>query len=223
MSDVLKLDTRLPWRDTEPFEPQPIPEIIYAVKDGRETGIFYDWNECKASVTGYPNANYKSFSSDKLDEAYEFLYGRSKRKPAITKKTAVAYIRGSHNQYTKQYGSGVVLLFSNEKNEYSKAGKNSELARMKSVGGELAAVSIAVKEAVRLGATRIILCYDNVGVAEWANGNWNATKTSTIAYKEFIERMGKKIKIMFSKSMAHSGENYDVRATELAKEAVGIT
>ena len=27
---------------------------VYAVKKGKQTGLFYSWNECKESVSGYP-------------------------------------------------------------------------------------------------------------------------------------------------------------------------
>lgn len=33
----------------------------YAVKVGTTTGIFETWEECKASVEGFPGAVYKSF------------------------------------------------------------------------------------------------------------------------------------------------------------------
>ena len=33
---------------------------IYAVKKGKITGVFETWEECKASVEGYPGAEYKS-------------------------------------------------------------------------------------------------------------------------------------------------------------------
>ena len=32
---------------------------VYAVKKGKQTGLFYSWNECKESVSGYPGAEYK--------------------------------------------------------------------------------------------------------------------------------------------------------------------
>lgn len=42
----------------------------YAVKKGKVTGVFQNWEDCKASVDGYPGAVYKSFST--LREANEF-------------------------------------------------------------------------------------------------------------------------------------------------------
>ena len=43
----------------------------YAVKVGRTTGIFETWDQCKASVNGYPGALYKSFKTK--TEAYNYM------------------------------------------------------------------------------------------------------------------------------------------------------
>ena len=36
---------------------------FYAVKEGRSTGVFASWAECKKQVDGYSGAKYKSFTS----------------------------------------------------------------------------------------------------------------------------------------------------------------
>lgn len=46
---------------------------FYAVKVGRITGIYYNWDDCKKQVDGYPNAKYKSFDNEK--DAKAFLAG----------------------------------------------------------------------------------------------------------------------------------------------------
>lgn len=43
----------------------------YAVKKGKMTGIFKSWEECRASVDGYPGAEYKGFQY--LEEAEDYL------------------------------------------------------------------------------------------------------------------------------------------------------
>ena len=43
----------------------------YAVKVGMTTGIFETWEECKASVEGYPGALYKSFKN--ISDAYTYM------------------------------------------------------------------------------------------------------------------------------------------------------
>lgn len=192
----------------------------YAVKIGRTTGIFYDWKECEKSITGYPNAKFKSFTNE--EDANEYLNEGNKRKPAVTKNTAVAYVDGSFNDYLKKYGSGVVMFFDGKTIELTQSGKNEELVQMRNVGGELAAVSLAVKEAVRLGAKRIIIHHDYAGISEWANGGWNTNKNATMRYKKFIEEQSKNIKIMFQKVEAHSGDTYNDMADKLAKQSAGI-
>lgn len=42
----------------------------YAVRKGKKTGIFTNWDETKAQVSGYPGAQYKSFKAKADAEAY---------------------------------------------------------------------------------------------------------------------------------------------------------
>ena len=53
--------------------PQPKKTIYYAVRKGRTIGIFTDWAEASASVTGYSDARFKKFSV--LKDAEEFMEG----------------------------------------------------------------------------------------------------------------------------------------------------
>lgn len=46
---------------------------FYPVWVGRKTGIFDNWDECKAQVDGYPGAQYLSF--DTKEEAEQALHG----------------------------------------------------------------------------------------------------------------------------------------------------
>jgi len=41
----------------------------YVVWNGRKTGVFQTWEQCKAQVDGYPEARYKSFKSKEEAEA----------------------------------------------------------------------------------------------------------------------------------------------------------
>lgn len=49
----------------------------YAVKVGYKTGVFDNWEECKASVDGFTGAVFKSFKS--LNSAEEYLNEKKKR------------------------------------------------------------------------------------------------------------------------------------------------
>ena len=59
---------------------------FYAVRRGRETGIFQSWAECSASVMGFAGAIYKSFAT--RTEAEAFLAGENHLAPAEKKAIA---------------------------------------------------------------------------------------------------------------------------------------
>ena len=45
---------------------------FYVVWEGRKTGVFDNWNECKKQISEYPQAKYKSFESrEQAEEAFK--------------------------------------------------------------------------------------------------------------------------------------------------------
>jgi len=56
---------------------------FYAVRKGKITGVFSNWADCKASVEGYPGAEYKGFAT--LEEApadtEELFYADAEEEP----------------------------------------------------------------------------------------------------------------------------------------------
>jgi hypothetical protein len=52
----------------------------YAVKVGRNQGIYRSWEECQVQVEGFPRAKFKGFSS--YSEAEKWLLGGVTHKPA---------------------------------------------------------------------------------------------------------------------------------------------
>ena len=44
----------------------------YAVKVGKQRGIYLDWDSCKEQVNGYKGAKHKSFKT--IDEANRYLF-----------------------------------------------------------------------------------------------------------------------------------------------------
>ena len=89
----------------------------YAVKVGRRPGIYSTWQECKAQVDGYPQAQYKKFASE--GEALDFI-GRTNRQMAFDDlepykargdgKTLVAYVDGSFDKEDGSYSYGAVFI-----------------------------------------------------------------------------------------------------------------
>ena len=55
-------------------------KYFYAVKEGRRTGVFNNWNDCQAQVKGYSGASCKKFST--LAEAKSFAAHANKNQPS---------------------------------------------------------------------------------------------------------------------------------------------
>ncbi|KAI5282929.1 hypothetical protein KEM52_003542 [Ascosphaera acerosa] len=53
----------------------------YAVREGRKPGIYYSWADCKAQVSGFKGAKYKSFAT--LVDADAFVKGQELHPPAL--------------------------------------------------------------------------------------------------------------------------------------------
>ena len=92
---------------------------FYAVRNGRQIGIFTDWNECKRLVTGYKGAEFKGFVN--RDDAVAYMNGTERDEHEIKQSpdTAVAYVDGSYNVKTKIFACGVVILHNGEEKQFN--------------------------------------------------------------------------------------------------------
>jgi len=81
----------------------------YAVKEGRNIGVFGTWEECKAQVDGYSGAVYKSFKT--MDEAKAFIGIKVKEVIDTDDDEAVAYVDGSFNVATNEFSYGAVIFY----------------------------------------------------------------------------------------------------------------
>ena len=191
---------------------------FYAVKQGRQTGIFSSWKECEAQVKGFKGAIYKSFASK--EEALTFL----DESPIVSSADGlIAYVDGSYNIKTKEYGYGCVLLEGqNVIAKYNGKGHHLAYVSMRNVAGEIAGARCAIDYAIEHHYPMICIYYDYEGIEKWANKMWKANKEGTIDYQKFIEEARQHIDIVFMKVLAHSGDFYNEMADGLAKKAVGI-
>ena len=192
--------------------------MFYAVKNGRETGIFESWAECQKQITGFSGAEFKKFKELKQAEAY--LTSES-----IINNTSDdleglhAYIDGSFSNKLQETGYGAVILLNGEIIHTIK-GSSKKYIEMRNVAGELFAAAISIKWAVDNGYKNIVLHHDYSGIAHWAKGEWKCKQEGTINYKKFIDEISSNISILFIKVKGHSGDMYNDMADKLAKESL---
>lgn len=204
----------------------------YAVKVGRNPGIYNSWEECHREVDKFPNASYKSFKN--YDDAKEFLSPnpfeplkedkevKGDEIDSISMDTAIAYVDGSFRESERVYGYGLVFISNGCEEYFNEKGNKEEYLSMRNVSGEIWGAMVAIKKAIERGFKKIIIYYDYLGIEKWARGEWKTNKEGTRLYKKFIDKVSNGIEIEFRKVLAHSGNKYNELADSLAKKAVGI-
>ena len=212
---------------------------FYAVKQGRKTGMFLTWDDCKKQVMGYPGAIYKSFGTREEAEAYLGVTGaqtgQKDREAGITRSVSSGnnksentenaveiYVDGSYHAATKEFSYGMVVLVDGKEEKFSQKMTDPELAQMRNVAGEIKGSEAAMQYALDHKIPSIIIYHDYQGIASWCNGDWKANKPGTIAYRDFYREASRKIKIQFRKVKGHSNDKYNDMVDQLAKEALGI-
>ena len=200
---------------------------VYAVRQGRQTGLFYSWPACQEKIKGYSGAEYKSFKT--LQEANAYLAGAesiAKLMPVEMIKpapdTMLAYVDGSYNVKTMEYAAGVVALWQGQEITFSEKADDPELRGMRNVAGEIMGAQIAMKYAVAQQAKTLVIYYDYEGIEKWCTQAWAAKQIGTQKYKAYYDKIEKQLDIRFVKVKAHSGDQYNEQADRLAKDALGL-
>lgn len=190
----------------------------YAVKLGRQTGIFETWGEAEAQVKGFPNAKFKSFSS--FEEAKSYLED-SNQSQSSNLVEYEAYVDGSFDKNKNIYGSGVVIIKNNEVIEkISFSGSDEKYIESYQVAGEVKAALRAMEWAVNHNISSIAIYYDYEGIRSWALGEWKTNKSVSRDYKVKYDSLSSQVKVYFNKVKAHSGVKFNELADHLAKKAI---
>ena len=82
---------------------------VYAVKKGKQTGLFYSWTDCREAINGYSGAEYKGFESEK--EAQNYLDNETQVIKAEVIEAGkddqlIAYVDGSFDEKIGKYAFG---------------------------------------------------------------------------------------------------------------------
>ena len=196
--------------------------VFYAVKIGRNSGIYETWDECQEQVIGFKGSKYKKFKT--YEEAADFIEEKgSFQRPKENNLKAnemVAYVDGSFDLRNRTYSYGVVLLTDEGKETYSGRDNDEELALMRNVSGEIKGAMVAMDMALKKGKDTLYIYYDYAGIEHWAKGEWKTNKEGTKNYKEYYDQLRDKLNVVFVKVKAHSGVKYNEEADKLAKEAI---
>ena len=215
----------------------------YAVKKGRETGIFHDWDTCKTAVEGYSGAEYKGFV--RLEDAEKYLGGEAyagngavgkavfesnaaepQRETARPEEhppegTLLAYVDGSYDHSLKKYAFGCVFILPDGRIKLQCGnGDNALSLQQRNVAGEMLGAMYAVRTAMVSGFSKIEIRYDYEGIEKWATGAWRSRTELTRKYADAMRRWGENITICFTKVAAHSNVYYNEMADRTAKKGL---
>lgn len=188
----------------------------YAVRIGRNPGIYHTWDECKRETMGFKGASFKKFSTREDAEAFINEIEEDKKESA-GKDELVVYVDGSYRNSDKSHSYGVYMF--NDEEEYTYSKRFFKDSDMRNVSGEIKGAMRAMEEAAELGKKKIYLHYDYEGIRSWALGFWKTNKEGTIYYKNFYDSIKDKLEVKFIKVEAHTGVKYNELVDKLAKEA----
>ncbi len=199
---------------------------VYAVRKGRQTGLFDTWEECKRMIQGYSGAVYKSFATRQEAEAY--LHGKTTGSAHSTAPAAcaqenqlAAYVDGSYDQKLRKYSFGCILLTPDgRKIQECGSGSDPKSLALRNVTGEMLGAMFAVKWALTNGYPAIQIYYDYAGIEQWATHGWQAKNELTQKYAAYMDHCRQQIEVTFIKVAAHTGNQYNEEADKLAKEAL---
>lgn len=203
---------------------------FYAVKKGKVTGVFNNWNDCKASVDGFPGAEYKGFAT--LQEACDYAgvavpeetckaSSEAVEDESPASDTLLAYVDGSYDDSLKKYAFGCVFLLPDGRiyTEFGN-GDNPQSLQHRNVTGEMLGAMYAVKTAMMNGYRQIEIRYDYEGIEKWVTGAWRSKTELTQKYAAAMRGWSKDIKILFTKVPAHSNVTYNELADQTAKRGL---
>ena len=205
----------------------------YSVRRGKSVGIFTSWERCKEATQGYPGAEFKGFATRREAEIYlgypeiEYMCDTIEFLPEELNfcnepLELVAYVDGSYSKEISKdkYGSGIVLIHSDNKQERISL-TGTEGIELNNVAGELAASMYAMQKAKEYGYNKLVLYYDYAGIGNWCNKTWTAKNKYVKQYVEFYETKIKPyIDVEFVKIKSHSKNTYNDMADYLAKQAL---
>ena len=206
---------------------------FYAVKKGKNPGIYETWDEAKEQVTGFPSPTYKSFNTK--EEAEEFLYSDDKNNikleqkqfnsyEDIEDKVVVSFVSGGtkNNDKESELYSFSAYIATNDgivDKLYKSKKLDTNTNNAKNFIGEIEAIMESIKWAIDNNKKKIYIKSSYEGVKNWATGEWKPKNKIAIEYKNFFDEKNKLINIEFINYNNNFIEENMHNAANLAKDA----
>jgi ribonuclease HI len=188
---------------------------VYAVKSGRQTGIFTRWEDVSPLVTGYSGAIFKSFST--LEEAKNYL----NLSEGTTTSKLIVYVDGSCSSKEGGYGG---LFLQNGKVIRVMSGP-VPIYPCTSQKAELFAIKMAIEQIDQEAIIRTDSIYSIKSLTDWINrwlqNGWIASTGRPVENRELIEEIYYLLQtksITFEHVRGHQGEVYNEMVDQLAKD-----
>ncbi|MDX1411805.1 MAG: ribonuclease H family protein [Nitrospirales bacterium] len=202
----------------------------YGVRRGRITGVFTNWEDCRAQIFQFPNAEYKSFPTKEAAALYvqtgETRFQASQPETAEVVPTAVeVWVDGACLKHeTGSLGIGWGLLINKRGQEiYRNKGNDIpwEAFEHRNVAGEIWAILKALEWGQTHGISEMTIYFDYQGLESWVTGSWKTKLPFTQLYAQRVRDSG--IRIYWKKVKAHSGIPENETVDQLAKEGAEMS
>lgn len=223
---------------------------VYAVRKGRQTGLFYSWEECCASVRGYSCCDYRSFNSEVEAKRYLGMLSDStvhtldsvlstsstpikkvhsgdlvQSVPSnnefnLDENEAIVFTDGAFSPKEGYYSYGFVLFTRDKQYTMSACDNCKPYIESKNVAGEIFGAIQAINLALRLGISSLTICHDYKGVSAWAEGDWSARCVVSRVYANYLMKLPENFNLGFRHIKSHSGDVYNNLADKLASQAI---
>lgn len=203
---------------------------MYAVKNGYDkvnnveicNQTYSTWGACQKVTSGVKGAKFKSFPN--MSEALDWLEDSQ-----VTEKSAGnynelclhAYIDGSYNPKTGEYGYSAVLVKNNIIKEII-YGKDQDTNGSRQINGELRGAVATLTAAVKNSYSEVVIFHDYMGVACHATGEWKLFTRQAREYNLVMKDLLSKVETNFVHVSAHTGDLYNELADDLAKLGIDV-
>ena len=199
----------------------------YAVRIGRETGIFTSWEEVAPLVEGFPGCEYRKFQ--KRGDALKYLrvLTEEERFRWLPSGVMRVTVDGSYNHASGKIGWAFIVTREEDKDVLHEGLgflDDFHSRSLLNIAGELEAAKEGILFVLEeLEEDLIVVQYDCIGVREWITGECRSSNNWVVkSYIRAIAHYYEDGRIVFRHVKAH--EHWaNILADGLAREACGLS